>query len=33
MQAIACKMNNVIHESYIDMTYKRIVTCVNCVTT
>ncbi len=33
MQAIAYKMNNAIHESYINMTYKHIVTCVNCVTT
>ncbi len=33
MQTIACETNNVIHESYIDTTYKHIVTCVNRVTT
>jgi hypothetical protein len=33
MQAIICKINNAIHELYLDMTQKFITTCVNCVMT
>ncbi len=33
MQAIACKMDNVIHELYLDMTQKHIATCMNSVVT
>ncbi len=33
MQPITCKMNNVIHESYLDMTQKHTTTYVNCVIT
>jgi hypothetical protein len=33
MEAIACRMDNAIHELYLDMTQKHITTCMNCVTT
>jgi hypothetical protein len=33
MQPIACRMNNAIHQLYLDTTQKPMVTCVNHVTT